>query len=106
MLRTVSTATAARLGPCEARVQDRHVIGRSGQPLLHRVVDLPWAATPEPALQMTLPARAENISVIRRVLVALGETLRLDSKLLDDLRLAVTEACTNVVRHAYAGDRP
>jgi anti-sigma regulatory factor (Ser/Thr protein kinase) len=53
---------------------------------------------------MTLPARPENISVIRRLLAALGETLRLDSELLEDLRLAVTEACTNVVRHAYADD--
>jgi serine/threonine-protein kinase RsbW len=79
------------------------VIGRSGQPPLHSVVDLPRAA-PNRALQMTLPARPENISVVRRLLGALGETLRLDSNLLEDVRLAVTEACTNVVRHAYGED--
>src|SRR3954462_13613964 len=104
MLRTVMTATAGRLGPREARVQHRHVIGRSRQPPLHSVVDLPVAATRSGALQMTLPAQPENISVIRRVLDALGETLRLHPELLEDLRLAVTEACTNVVRHAYADD--
>jgi anti-sigma regulatory factor (Ser/Thr protein kinase) len=71
---------------------------------LHSVVDLPRAAPPHRALQMTLPARPENISVVRRLLGSLGETLRLDAELLEDLRLAVTEACTNVVRHAYAED--
>jgi anti-sigma regulatory factor (Ser/Thr protein kinase) len=33
---------------------------------------------------------------------ALGEVLELDSQVLSDIKLAITEACTNVVVHAYA----
>jgi serine/threonine-protein kinase RsbW len=59
---------------------------------------------PDRAFHMTLPASPENIAVVRRLLCALGETLQIDTELLEDLRLAVTEACTNVVRHAYGDD--
>jgi serine/threonine-protein kinase RsbW len=52
-------------------------------------------------VKLTLPARPENVSVIRHVLGAFAEALRLEDELVEDLRLAVTEACTNVVRHAY-----
>src|SRR3954453_5275298 len=56
-------------------------------------------------VKLTLPARAENVSVIRHVPGALAEALRLPDELIEDLRLAVTEACTNVVRHAYPAGR-
>ena len=55
-------------------------------------------------VRLTLPARPENVSVIRHVLGAFAEALRLPDDLVEDLRLAVTEACTNVVRHAYPRD--
>lgn len=57
-------------------------------------------------VKLTLPARPENVSVIRHVLGAFAEALRLSDDLVEDLRLAVTEACTNVVRHAYPADVP
>src|SRR5687767_6639017 len=57
-------------------------------------------------VKLTLPARPENVSVIRHVLGAFAESLRLSDELVEDLRLAVTEACTNVVRHAYSSDVP
>jgi anti-sigma regulatory factor (Ser/Thr protein kinase) len=50
---------------------------------------------------LTLPAEPENVAVIRHVLGAFAEALRLPDDVVEDLRLAVTEACTNVVRHAY-----
>jgi len=56
-------------------------------------------------VKLTLPARPENVSVIRHVLGAFAEALRLPDDLVEDLRLAVTEACTNVVRHAYPSDQ-
>jgi serine/threonine-protein kinase RsbW len=52
-------------------------------------------------VRLTLPAQAENIPVIRHVLGAFAEALRLPADVVEDMRLAVTEACTNVVRHAY-----
>jgi serine/threonine-protein kinase RsbW len=52
-------------------------------------------------VRLTLPARPENVAVIRHVLGAFAEALRLPPELVEDMRLAVTEACTNVVRHAY-----
>jgi anti-sigma regulatory factor (Ser/Thr protein kinase) len=57
-------------------------------------------------VKLTLPARPENVSVIRHVLGAFAEALRLPDDLVEDLRLAVTEACTNVVRHAYPPELP
>lgn len=52
-------------------------------------------------IRLTLPARAENIALVRHVIGALTESLALPAKTIEDIRLAVTEACTNVVRHAY-----
>ncbi len=61
-------------------------------------------AAAESDIRLTLPARPENVAVVRHVLGALAEALGLPRAVTDDMRLAVTEACTNVVRHAYAGD--
>ena len=52
-------------------------------------------------VRLSLPARPENVAVIRHVLGAFAEALRLPPEQVEDMRLAVTEACTNVVRHAY-----
>jgi serine/threonine-protein kinase RsbW len=57
-------------------------------------------------VRLTLPARPENVAVIRHVLGAFAVALRLPPDLVEDMRLAVTEACTNVVRHAYQDGEP
>jgi anti-sigma regulatory factor (Ser/Thr protein kinase) len=57
-------------------------------------------------MELALPARAENIALIRHAFGALGEALGVDEELLSDVRLAVTEACSNVVVHAYADEDP
>jgi serine/threonine-protein kinase RsbW len=66
-----------------------------------------FCATPSP-VRLSLPAQPRNIAVVRRALEAIAEELSLPRRLIEDMRLAVTEACTNVVRHAYteeeAGD--
>jgi serine/threonine-protein kinase RsbW len=54
-------------------------------------------------VRLTLPARPENVAVIRHVLGAFAVALKLPAELVEDMRLAITEACTNVVRHAYPG---
>src|SRR5215217_1852512 len=73
-------------------------MGSSAQTRLRPVTSMQRADTD---VKLTLPARPENVSVIRHVLGAFAEALRLPDDLVEDLRLAVTEACTNVVRHAY-----
>lgn len=63
----------------------------------------PPVRAPGSDIRLTLPARPENVAVVRHVLGALGDALGLPPAVTDDMRLAVTEACTNVVRHAYPG---
>ncbi|HEX5780406.1 MAG TPA: ATP-binding protein [Solirubrobacteraceae bacterium] len=55
-------------------------------------------------MRLSLPARPDSLGVIRHVLGAFAEALRLPPDLVEDIRLAVTEAATNVVRHAYDGE--
>jgi anti-sigma regulatory factor (Ser/Thr protein kinase) len=57
------------------------------------------AATPEVVLNM--PARAEGVGVVRQALAGLADALAFDAAVLSDMKMAVTEACTNVVVHAY-----
>ncbi len=57
-----------------------------------------------PDLVLTLPARAENVAVVRHAIGGLGDALDVDDQVLADVKLAVTEACTNVVVHAYGGE--
>lgn len=52
-------------------------------------------------LYMRLPARAENVAVVRHALAGLAEQLGMDETGVADLKTVVTEACMNVVVHAY-----
>jgi serine/threonine-protein kinase RsbW len=52
-------------------------------------------------LQMSLPARAENVAVVRHALAGLAEQIGMDEAATADLKTVVTEACMNVVVHAY-----
>jgi serine/threonine-protein kinase RsbW len=58
-------------------------------------------ATTTPDIELALPARAANIAVVRHAFGALGEVFAIDEETLSNIRLAITEACTNVVVHAY-----
>jgi anti-sigma regulatory factor (Ser/Thr protein kinase) len=59
-----------------------------------------------PALTIRLPAKPENVAVVRQALTGLGDAFELDPDFLSDVRTAVTEACNNVVIHAYPGEDP
>jgi len=52
-------------------------------------------------LQMKLPALAENVAVVRHALAGLAEEVGMDETGVADLKTVVTEACMNVVVHAY-----
>jgi serine/threonine-protein kinase RsbW len=54
-----------------------------------------------PDMELALAARAENIAIVRHALGGLGEAFAVPEPKLSDIRLAVTEACANVVVHAY-----
>ena len=54
-----------------------------------------------PDIELVLAARAENIAIVRYALGGLGDAFELSEMKLSDIRLAVTEACANVVVHAY-----
>src|SRR4051794_16500200 len=73
---------------------------------LHRLHPRDVIPRVETDVRITLPARPENVSVVRHVLGAFAEALRLPDEIVEDVRLAVTEACTNVVRHPSPPDRP
>jgi anti-sigma regulatory factor (Ser/Thr protein kinase) len=57
-------------------------------------------------LQMSLPARAENVAVVRHALAGFAERIGMDEASIADLKTVVTEACMNVVVHAYPNDAP
>jgi serine/threonine-protein kinase RsbW len=53
-------------------------------------------------VRLTIPARPEYITLGRLALTAIARLHGFSDEVLGDLKLALTEACTNSVRHAYA----
>ena len=53
-------------------------------------------------VRLSVPARAEYIALARLALSGLADIVALPAELLADLKLALTEAVSNSVRHAYA----
>jgi anti-sigma regulatory factor (Ser/Thr protein kinase) len=65
--------------------------------------------TPDPCtysavVRLDVESRPESLTLVRSLLSAVGDALLLAPELLDDLRTAVSEACNNVVLHAYEHD--
>jgi serine/threonine-protein kinase RsbW len=54
-------------------------------------------------VRLTFPAKADYLLLARLALSGIARSLPLDQEELADLKLAVTEACGNAVRHAYGG---
>jgi len=57
------------------------------------------------AIRLTIPAKPEYITLGRLALTGIARLRAepLSQEVLGDLKLALTEACTNSVRHAYDG---
>ena len=52
-------------------------------------------------IRLTIPAKAEYITLCRLALAGISQLRDISDETLHDLELALTEACTNSVRHAY-----
>jgi serine/threonine-protein kinase RsbW len=57
------------------------------------------------AIRLTIPAKAEYITLGRLALTGLSRLRPLGEETLADVKLALTEACSNSVRHAYGDGR-
>ena len=55
-------------------------------------------------VRLSIPARAEYITLCRLALTGLARLRPISDEMLADLKLALTEATSNSVRHAYGED--
>jgi serine/threonine-protein kinase RsbW len=55
-------------------------------------------------LSLALPRDELSVPVVRRVLTCAMEVLGVDGDVTADVQVALTEACTNVLKHADEGD--
>jgi serine/threonine-protein kinase RsbW len=60
--------------------------------------------TPDPSsVHLELDSQAEGVALVRAMLAGVAELLDFEGELLDELNSTVSEACNNVVKHAYEG---
>lgn len=55
-----------------------------------------------PDMRLVLSNRPENVALVRQALGGVAASIGIDEHLLSDIKTAVSEACNNVVLHAYA----
>jgi serine/threonine-protein kinase RsbW len=65
----------------------------------------PESASPGQPVEFLVPARAESLALVRAMVTALGTLEDLDLDALADLRLALDEACTALIRCATPDSR-
>jgi serine/threonine-protein kinase RsbW len=53
-------------------------------------------------VRLVMPAKSEYLILARLALAGIARQIPIEETVLADLKLAVTEACGNAVRHAYA----
>lgn len=68
---------------------------------MHAGIPQPTPDDTAATVRLTIPAKAEYISLCRLALTGLAQLRPLPAETLGDLKLALTEACSNSVRHAY-----
>jgi len=54
-----------------------------------------------PRIHLTIPAQAEYIDIVRLTLYGVTNKAGFSYEEIEDMKVAVSEACTNVVLHAY-----
>lgn len=53
---------------------------------------------------ITIPSHPKYLSVVRAATVRIGELYGIENGIIEGIRLAVDEACSNVIKHAYKGE--
>jgi anti-sigma regulatory factor (Ser/Thr protein kinase) len=51
-----------------------------------------------------IPSHPKYLSVVRKTTSAVGKLYEIPETDLEDIKLAIDEACSNVIKHAYCGD--
>jgi len=54
------------------------------------------------AIEMRVPSRPEYVSIVRAFVTDLARRMALSASAVEDVQVAVSEACANVVCHAYS----
>jgi serine/threonine-protein kinase RsbW len=57
----------------------------------------------EDSVIITVPSHPKYLSVVRAVTARMGQLHEMTETVIDDIKLAVDEACSNVIKHAYRG---
>jgi serine/threonine-protein kinase RsbW len=55
--------------------------------------------------KLRIPSQTDNLELIRVFVAKLAEKVGFGSNDIGKIELAIDEACTNVIKHAYKGDR-
>lgn len=55
-------------------------------------------------VRIDIPSHPKYLSVVRDVTERLGTVYGMDRRLRGDIKLAIDEACSNVIKHSYKGD--
>ena len=78
---------------------------RSHDDITLMLIALPaFSAEGAPLLELRLAADATQLKAMREQVRALGDSNGWRAKLIDDLVLAINEACMNIIEHAYRHD--
>ncbi len=56
------------------------------------------------AVVITVPSHPKYLSMVRAATVNMGKLYGIEDPVIEDVKLAVDEACSNVIKHAYRGD--
>ncbi|HYZ30161.1 MAG TPA: SpoIIE family protein phosphatase, partial [Thermoleophilaceae bacterium] len=103
-LQRLERAVAA--GPAEPEAMCEHVMRElrpaDGTPDDVALIVLRLVPIPDQRVEIELPAEAETLPPVRRVLARWLRQVGADDREVADLLIAVTEACTNAIEHANA----
>ncbi|MGN6188434.1 MAG: ATP-binding protein [Conexibacter sp.] len=58
----------------------------------------------QPTVRLVMPALPANVALVRQALAGMTDELGVEPARAADMKIALTEACTNVVVHAYGDD--